>query len=361
MEPPFAIFTNDNDTRIDLLDHEFSHVFSNRNNHEIFFRKIHSYLIKNKIIDGNIIDLGAWIGDNSLPWAKQIDHIVYAIDPSPKNINYIEEMSKYNNISNINTIQKPISDKLELVATNDNIDHCTFVDGGGTQLNAVSLDYLYNNNEIDNISFIHLDVEGFEFKVIKGSSKIIDTFNPIITFEQHLGVDNYLDASTYLSKRGYSVYLINEILPGCNVDCRNLIAFPKKYNINIKDIHESIAKEILLCVVGCNDKVYDSSFTATLYGSYFSSKTFSNVKSVMINKNLHVFSIYDDGYTKMVAIDGNKTWLGGKYIMGKINLACEETITNAFNSAQGIIDDKSLYNINNIRSSTLKTKGKKTI
>jgi hypothetical protein len=54
-------------------------MFKKRDNHEVMFRRINTYLIKNKIIKNNIIDLGAWIGDNSIPWAKNIDGTVYAI------------------------------------------------------------------------------------------------------------------------------------------------------------------------------------------------------------------------------------------------------------------------------------------
>ena len=53
-----------------------------------FYKRNHK---NNNVIDKNknIIDLGAWIGDNSIPWAKNIDGIVYAIDPSKENCKYI--------------------------------------------------------------------------------------------------------------------------------------------------------------------------------------------------------------------------------------------------------------------------------
>ena len=71
-------------------------------------------LVKNNIInkDKNFIDLGAWIGDNSLPWAKLLkklngNGIIYAIDPSEYNCNFIEKTANLNQLStNIKTIQK---------------------------------------------------------------------------------------------------------------------------------------------------------------------------------------------------------------------------------------------------------------
>ena len=137
-------FPNDNNTNIILINHPLSNNFKTRPNKEKGFRAISSYLINKKYIDGNIIDLGSWVGDNSIPWAKQIKDIVYAIDPSPDNIEYINLMSKENNISNIKTIQKAITDKNRTLHTIYDIGHCTFNDEGvGEQTaEAVSLDYL---------------------------------------------------------------------------------------------------------------------------------------------------------------------------------------------------------------------------
>ena len=47
--------------------------------HEILFRKIHQWLFKNNLINGNIIDLGSWIGDNTLPWSKMTSNIYISL------------------------------------------------------------------------------------------------------------------------------------------------------------------------------------------------------------------------------------------------------------------------------------------
>jgi FkbM family methyltransferase len=224
-------FINDNNVTINLINSQISNIFRTRDKHEIIFRKINTYLINNKTIRNNIIDLGAWIGDNSIPWAKNIEGIVYAIDPSPDNISFIKDTCTLNNINNIKCIQKAISDKNQQLQTNDDINHCSFVyglDDGNGKLNvdSVSLDHLYDTNIIDNIGYIHLDAEGLEYKIIRGSGKIIEKFNPIISFEQHLELDNYNVIITHLKEKKYNVFMIDEILPGCRPDCRNFFAFP---------------------------------------------------------------------------------------------------------------------------------------
>jgi FkbM family methyltransferase len=245
-------FTNDDNVVISLIDHPESNTFKMRVNSEVLFRRINTFLIKNKIIKNNIIDLGAWIGDNSIPWAKNISGIVYAIDPSPKNCDFINETCKLNEITNVKILQYAITNKAELLTTDDDLGHCSFVYrnpmlNGRNKVEGVSLDYLYASNMIDNIGYIHLDVEGMEYKVVEGSENIINTFRPIITFEQHLEIDNYDMIVSLFKKHNYIVFLINEILPNCRHDCRNSIAFPAEiYNDNlIHDIHNNIGRNLL--------------------------------------------------------------------------------------------------------------------
>jgi len=247
-----CIFTNDNHSEILLIDHPLSQIFASRDHHEVLFRRMHTHLINTGIIKNNIIDLGAWIGDNTIPWAKSIKSIetIYAMDPSPDNCEFIRQMCDKNQVSNVKVIQTAVSNCCETLSTNDDMYHCTFAadESGRNKVVAVSLDHLFLINEITNIGYIHLDVEGMEYKVLLGSKKIIETYKPIITFEQHLEIDDYNLILNYLTELNYTVYLIDEVLPGCRPDCRNSIAFPAEI-MNPKivaDIHAYIGKEILL-------------------------------------------------------------------------------------------------------------------
>lgn len=250
-----CIFTNDDSVIITLINHPFTNDFKKRDNHEIYFRRINTFLIKNNIIKNNIIDLGAWIGDNSIPWAKKIDGIIYSIDPSQENCNFIKNMCIVNNITNVKTICSAISNKNETLSTNDDLHHCSFVYGNpglnaNTKTPAVSLDYLFNLSIIDNIGYIHLDVEGMEYKIIEGSVTLIDIHRPIISFEQHLEIDDVIAIISFLIDKNYKIFLIDETLPGCRHDCRNFFAFPNEiYNDElIININNYIGKPILIGV-----------------------------------------------------------------------------------------------------------------
>jgi len=232
----YCIFPHDNNVKVIIPEHQYSDMFSTRGYHEPEFRKIHTYMINNKIIDTekNFIDLGAWIGDNTLPWAKNIKGTIYAIDPSVANCEFIYFMKELNELKNIEIIPLAISETERIVSTNDELFHCSFAgkDEGKYKLNSYSLDFLMGQGILKNIGYIHLDVEGYEYNVIKGAKQLIDLYRPIITFEQHLETDDIAGICQLVKEKMYTIYLINEILPGCRPDCRNYLAFPSEMNLD---------------------------------------------------------------------------------------------------------------------------------
>jgi len=232
-------FPSDNNVEILLPKHTNTIHYAMRAYHEVGFRQIHSYLINERIIDPskNFIDLGAWIGDNTIPWAKNITGTVYAIDPSPDNCQFIYMLQQVNSVSNVKIIQAAISETQKIVSTNDELFHCSFVYGnteenGKHKVQSYSLDFLIEHKVIENVGYIHLDVEGMELNIVQGASKLIDSCRPIISFEQHLETDDVAGICDLIKQKMYNIYLIDEVLPGCKADCRNFLAFPNETNLD---------------------------------------------------------------------------------------------------------------------------------
>ena len=231
------------DVHVRLLQNEQNKTiyqnFSNRSNAEIMFRKLVSYIMPN-FIDKNIIDLGAYIGDNAVPWALKMRGIIYAIDPSKENISFIKKMAFINNVNNIVTIEKAISDKNETIYCNETeTTHISCNTSNGIHsFNAVSLDCL----NLENIGFIHLDVEGFEYKVLYGAINIITKYNPIIVWENHIEREDYMKVVNFFSYHKYTTYMINEQFPHCFPDCRNFISFPENCNISVNELNHKFKK-----------------------------------------------------------------------------------------------------------------------
>jgi len=223
--------------------HRYYQMFEHRDTCEPLFILFIKYCYEHNLIDKNknIIDLGAWIGDNTIPWAMRISGIVYAIDPSFENINYINQLCRLNNIHNVFTIQRCISNTVEQVYANGDIKHTEFnIKNGSIKMTTTTLDILDNDNIINNIGFIHLDVEGFEEKILNGTINLIEKYRPIIVWENHLTTDNYKSIILFFNKLNYNSFLINERFPNCRPDCRNLLSFPNDNTISneIKNIND---------------------------------------------------------------------------------------------------------------------------
>jgi FkbM family methyltransferase len=234
-------FINDNNISLFLSDSDFDKIFKNRVIAEPNFRRIINILLQNGYIDKNknFIDAGSWIGDNALPWSKMIDGIVYAIDPSEENCKSAFEIANLNNINNVIFTVGALARERKKLYTDDDLFHCSFVGkaSGSHEVEAFSIDDLYSENKINNITFIHLDVEGFELDAILGSEKTIEDFRPVISYEQHLKTDPVNEINLFLKNKNYKVFIIDESLAGCRPDCRNLLAIPlEKYNENLLNI-----------------------------------------------------------------------------------------------------------------------------
>ena len=220
---------------------------------EPLLRAIANHLIVNQVVPkgSGIIDLGSWIGDNALPWAMTHPGIVYAIDPSEENIAFINSVSALNDVNNIVTIQRAISDGQELLGTTGDPSHCCFhaVEENNENpdlslvTNSTSLDLLHEEGVIGEVGLMHLDVEGYEMKVLLGARQMIEKYKPVVMFESHVLSQPTAPMINFLADRGYKVYMINETHPGANPDCRNFVAFcgdNNSVNLIIHSIFELI-------------------------------------------------------------------------------------------------------------------------
>ena len=209
--------------------------FSSRPTAEPLLRKTINELIQCGYIDldKSIIDIGCFIADNSIVWAKFLKKGgVYAIDPSQENLNFGIKIAKLNGIDNINWVKAVCYDKsnILLAIKEGDIEHAVFgrlKNRRSTEYSSRTLDEIIPSALHDKISLVHIDVEGLEWKVILGTQSIIEKSNPILVFEQHISNENPLKIITFLKSHYYEVFMINEVLPGCEKDCRNFIAFSK--------------------------------------------------------------------------------------------------------------------------------------
>ena len=144
----------------------------------------------------DILDIGSNIGLISYAIAKNINYkSLHLFEPNPHYINYSKQLLKnYKNIYFNNCGVGNINENKTLYCSkNENIGWNTFLEKDPLQSDnfiynmnnylckIVKLDDYYQN--IDNIDFIKIDVEGYEGYAIEGAFELIKKFKPYIYVE----------------------------------------------------------------------------------------------------------------------------------------------------------------------------------
>lgn len=196
----------------------------------------------------SIIDIGCWIGDDSIVWSKLLtkNGIVFAIDPSSENLNYGKNIARINNIPNIQWVQAVCAEKEGIkLGFDGSIDHTSFRNtSSSNHVISSSIDSIIDDASFA-IGLLHVDVEGFELSVLKGSMELILRDRPVISFEKHISKENLEDISEYIRSFNYRIFMVNEVLPGNALDCRNFLGLPREKGIpNLKEFEQSSSRDI---------------------------------------------------------------------------------------------------------------------
>jgi FkbM family methyltransferase len=175
-------------------------------------------LLKTEITSGeNVIDVGAKIGVYSLAFSKFVGPAgtVFSFEPTPDSFDVLRKNKNVNNLENIIIEEKAITD-MNGVETLE-----IFESSGGNRLNSncengisvkcITLDSYFSNID-KKISFIKIDVEGQEPRVLKGMKnilkestklKILLEYNPKLMKFFGYAPEKILDD---LTKQGFSLF-----------------------------------------------------------------------------------------------------------------------------------------------------------
>jgi FkbM family methyltransferase len=152
-------------------------------------------------IGGNVIHAGSGFGD-FLPGLKDCNK-VFAFEPNPLMYQCSLETINLNNLTNISLYPYALGDtdgKSRLKVMDGSIEMGPRSEiGDGIEVKMVRLDTFIT----EKIHLIHLDIEGYEFEVIRGAKQLIERDKPIIVLE----IDKRaVDYNNFMKKLNYEPY-----------------------------------------------------------------------------------------------------------------------------------------------------------
>jgi len=180
---------------------------------------------------GLILDLGANIGVTSYHLSKRFPNsTIFSFEPLTLNMDTLKRIKKRFNLSNIKEFQVAVGDKpgtLEMVMpVINNVpmhglshviheDNKDFNDGMKYKVPVICLDNFTEINQPGKrITAMKMDVENFEYFVLKGAERLITENQPVIYCELWEN-ENRKKCIDFLNNLKYSAFILhkNELLP----------------------------------------------------------------------------------------------------------------------------------------------------
>lgn len=172
----------------------------------------------------NILEAGAHIGIDTKNLAQLTKAKVYAFEPIPALYQKLKDTTKH--IQNINTFELALSDQscdvnfflssgesdasssilqpIEHLRTNPEVKFEKNI-----RVKASTLDDWAKAHKIEKIDFMWLDMQGYEFEVLKSSNEIFPKvkvlYTEVSTIELYKGQALYKDFKTWLSSEGFEL------------------------------------------------------------------------------------------------------------------------------------------------------------
>lgn len=181
-------------------------------------------LISKQNLEGTTaIDAGANIGTITIPLAKAVGEngLVYSFELSKTAFYRLNQNINLNNLLNVKTFNIALSDSCDKEVYYNDIDFDIKGNHGDIRINkehgsAKNITTTIDNLEITSkVSFIKVDCQGYDLKVLKGAKNTILNHLPVVTFEweSHMAEvhnDTFDDVIKFFNEINYVVTKIKK-------------------------------------------------------------------------------------------------------------------------------------------------------
>jgi FkbM family methyltransferase len=155
-----------------------------------------------------VYDIGANVGFYTLLASVLVGdqgHVI-AFEPAQRNLKFLDEHLRLNDISNVDVWRVAVADKSGEAyfdpTTHGSTGHLD--ENGEEKVKTVSLDELVLSGELPAPDFIKMDIEGAELLALRGAEKIVLEHHPVIFIATH-GEEVHQGCCEFLQDRGYCV------------------------------------------------------------------------------------------------------------------------------------------------------------
>lgn len=173
-----------------------------------------------------VLDIGAHVGCHTLIYKSiNSDCSIYSFEMQSIIYELLKKNISINHLQNVKAFHCAIGESIGMVSISDNIadgpnknEKYAYNNGkeynfGGVSLGSGQEEILMitiDSLQLEACDFIKIDVEGFEYFVIKGASQTIQKYKPVIFYEENYKI-NSQSTTELLKSMGYNSFeMINE-------------------------------------------------------------------------------------------------------------------------------------------------------
>jgi len=163
-----------------------------------------------------VFDIGAHVGFYTLLASILVgeDGKVFAFEPSPRNLNFLNRHIELNGRRNITVMPVAIWSKAGVSYFQEGPTSATgsILSQGTIEVRTVQLDQAVADAELPSPDFLKIDVEGGELEVLRGACRVLSDARPTIFLATH-GPEVHRQCCDLLRQLGYELTALNGMTP----------------------------------------------------------------------------------------------------------------------------------------------------